>query len=142
MLHVKHPFFSSCLHFRFLHEFKINQPVIAGSWGLSLSVFVSINLPLQLFLSCHMSHTPLLSFTHTQHLRQMRWTIGQAHNVCTIRHVYSHKVTDRPFLNIRSSNVFLLHFSIITPDSFYFLSLLLLLCYHPISRIRVLRSYL
>ncbi len=75
-----------CLHFRFFHEFKINRPVIAGSWGLSLSVFVSINLPLQFFLSCHMPHAPLLSLTHTEHLRQMRWTIGWAHNVCTIRH--------------------------------------------------------
>lgn len=100
--HLKQPLFFFPLsffrlHFRFLHEFKINRPVIAGSWGLSLSVFVSINLALQLFLSCHMSHTPLLSFTRTEHLRQMRWTIGWAHNVCTIRHLYGHKVTERPF---------------------------------------------
>lgn len=56
-----------CLYYiaGYLHEFKINQPVIAGSWGLSLSVFVSINLPLQLFLSCtHVSNTPAVFHPH------------------------------------------------------------------------------
>lgn len=88
-------FFLSLLYCR-LFTWIQNQPT-SDRWKLSLSVFVSINLPLQLFLSCtHVSNTPAVFHPHwTPALNEVDNWIGT--KVCTIRQLYRAKVTDTPF---------------------------------------------
>lgn len=67
------------LPLRFLHESNTTPALIAGSQGSSLSVLVSISVAFSVLP--HVSLPPTLtphplSPTRTEHLHQMRWTIG------------------------------------------------------------------